>query len=140
MIECRFRIEWADPNTGIIHCSAGEDARAWFGEKMEINLVRSGNGTQIYMRASAKGPMVTSFGKTEDDVDDFFMALTRRFQYPQPPPTSVPPPATSPPATPPPPTPPPPPPPPKQCSACSADMRYIPEYQRWYCDKCEQYN
>ncbi len=27
----------------------------------------------------------------------------------------------------------------KQCSDCASEMRYIDEYDRWYCDNCQEY-
>ena len=138
LIERRFRIVFADLYRGTIHCTAGESERAWFGEKLELYFVRQQDGTQITIKSEAKGPMLTTFGKSDENIEDFFLILNRRLQQPgqEPPSSSPPPPSGSPPPPPPPQAEPPPPP---KCPKCNNDVRYIPQYYRWYCDQCQQY-
>ena len=130
LIECRFSISFADIHTGQIHCSVSSDVRAWFGESVDIYISNAPNGAYINIKSSAKGPMPTTFGKSEDNIDDFFLALNRRLQ--QPGPGAAP---SSGSKT----VPPPPPPQSTKCPSCSGEARFILEYNRWYCDRCGRY-
>lgn len=129
LMENRFTIKIADPGSGYILATGSEDLRAWFGQKIEVRITKAQNNqTNVYFSSSAKGPMVTTFGKTSEDVDDFFARLQWRLNNPDAPVSPIQPPL-----------PPPPPPPSYTCKDCNEQLSYIEQYKKWYCNKCKKY-
>lgn len=121
-INSKMKIKEEDVRTGYLKCSGKSDFRTMYGEKIKIHVSQMGQGVQVHIKASTSGPSITSFGKTDETINKFFNQLNSILMQPQGGAQAQSQAQGE-----------------QNCNRCGLKIRYIQEYQRWYCDNCKQY-
>ena len=122
LMDTRAKLKSEDFNTGFIKASAKTDFRTMYGEKIEVNLQRVQGGTQVFAKAKAEGPVMTSWGKTERTLEKLFFALDSRLMSQQQYAGGQAADAGT-----------------QNCPTCGQPLTYVHQYQRWYCNYCQKY-
>jgi hypothetical protein len=121
-----FKLREEDINRGYIKCKGKSDFRTMYGEKIEIFVERIQNGTQVRIKAKADGPVMSSWGKTDETINKFFNNLNSRLMFQSQTNQTPPNPQAQPQGG-------------GYCTNCGKPLSYIPEYKRWYCYDCQRY-
>lgn len=78
LIDCKFKIEASDVNRGKIMASAGMSLTSW-GETLAVTVGTTQYGVQVTMFSK---PYILDWGKSKENVRNFFLALERRLAVP----------------------------------------------------------
>jgi hypothetical protein len=125
-VNSKMKIKEEDVRTGYLKCSGKSDFRTMYGEKIKIHVSQMGQGVQVHIKAKTSGPVITSFGKNDETIRKFFEQLNYLLSQPQGGGQGQAQGQTQAQGA-------------QHCNRCGLAIRYVQEYQRWYCDNCQQY-